>query len=230
MNIIQKLIPIGHPNRPGWKLDGLKAIVVHYTCNRDPDATDIANDEYFGRSWAVGADGKPVEATRNGTPLLDKDGKQIPFEYGSAHTIADQDAVMIAIPPDEVAWGCGDRPMPWDDLNRGQRPAARLIFQNRQNLNTVSVEICNNADWNKAASNAAEWIAGFLKSRGLRVNVPASLDPQHFSGIANGEILILRHYDVTGKICPAPFIDQASASVSPAWIAFVKGIAEKAAV
>jgi N-acetylmuramoyl-L-alanine amidase CwlA len=37
---------------------------------------------------------------------------------------------------------------------------------------------------------------------------------------------IIRHYDVTGKVCPAPFVDLTSKEVSPAWLAFKRRIAE----
>ncbi len=59
--INQELIPLGHPNRPGTKLSKFQAIVIHYTANENPGATDQVNAKYF-RS---GAEKGPVwDATK----------------------------------------------------------------------------------------------------------------------------------------------------------------------
>lgn len=227
MTLLQKLVPVGHPNRPGTKLERIRAIVFHYTANDAPTATDMANAAYFGRTWAKLRDGSPGEGIP-GMPTVDKHGNPVPFRYGSAQIIADMDSVTVAIPTDEVAWGCGDRPMPYTELNKGQQPAARIWFGNRQNYQTVSVEICNNdavknslADWDGAVMNAKEWAISFLKSKGLHVNVQCSLNPNVMGTLAANEILLLRHFDVTGKLCPEPFVSDPAA-----WASLVKSIAE----
>lgn len=201
------MIPIGHPNRPGVKLERIKAIVIHYTANDKPGATDTANANYFGRKYVMSSEG-PFEADLKTT-----------FRYGSAQIICDQDSITVAIPEDEVAWGCGDRPMPYTSTFKGQQPLARQIFGNRQNYQTVSVEICNNGDWGKAVANASEWVRSYCKRNGMTVDVKGSLAPQDANSVAPGTVLVVRHYDVTGKMCPRPFVDDHGA-----WVKFVEGL------
>ncbi|MBN2039597.1 MAG: N-acetylmuramoyl-L-alanine amidase [Spirochaetes bacterium] len=212
MKIIEQYIPNGHPNRPGKKLEALKAIVVHYTQNENPAATDTVNVKYIGRKY-ISMDSAIFEA----------DGKT-PFRYGSAHVFCDMDSVTLAIPLDEVAWGCGDR-----NFNGGQQRVAKTVFGNRQNYQSISVEICNNdaikdsdADWEASVVNAKQWIIDFLKSKNLQVDVEASLNPQEIKAAPGKEnILILRHYDITGKSCPVPFVANKTA-----WEKFVRDAAE----
>lgn len=211
MTIFSELIPEGHPNRPGIKLEALKAVIFHYTANDAPSATDTMNARYFRRPWR-GTLGAPLEL----------DGKT-PFRYGSTQILADEDSVTIAIPEDEVAWACGDRNAgPWDPVFKGQRPVARSLFGNRQNYQSVSVEICNNASWLRAVRNAGDWTVAFLRNKGLMVDAEFSLDPNGRLAIAPGRIALLRHYDVTGKNCPKPFVDEAIT-----WTQFVLTIASR---
>lgn len=209
-------IPTGHPNRPGTKLTALKAIVVHYTGNDRPGADAKMNAGYFGRAFKyvkVGGKNQPYDA----------EGIN-PFGYGSAQVIADMNTVVETMPLDEVAWGCGDqRIKPFDGPNKGYQSAARLIFDCKQNYQTLSVEICNNdaiknsdADWRGAVAKAADWIVAFLREKKLRIDLSQSLDPQNFGSLKQGEILVIRHYDVIGKICPKPFVDDPAA-----WKTFV---------
>jgi N-acetylmuramoyl-L-alanine amidase len=201
LQINEKLIPLGHPNRPGTKLDQLLAGVVHYTANDAPGADDLMNAAYFGRSYKRDVTGKCLEIN----------GKK--FAFGSAHAICDMDSVTHTIPYNEVAWGCGDRQLPWDSVYKGQKKLAHDIFGNRQNYLTVSWEICcndqihtsgaedtmNDPDW-EGACQVCRWeIAKFLAERKLKPIFELRRP-------GPGEFLIVRHYDLTGKNCPAPFV------------------------
>lgn len=213
MKIIEQYIPVDHPNRPARKLEALKAVVIHYTQNDAPGMTDTKNVRWIGRRYI-----------RNQNGIFESDGKT-KFLYGSAHVFCDMNSATLAIPADEAAWACGDR-----HLNGGQQKAAKIVFDNRQNYRSISVEICNNdviqnsdEDWNAAVSNAKQWVIDFLKSKNLRVDLEGSLNPQELvSAPESGNILILRHYDITGKICPAPFVED-----SNAWRIFVTDVARK---
>jgi N-acetylmuramoyl-L-alanine amidase len=213
MEVVKAHIPAGHPNRPGTKLRALKAIVVHYTQNEEPGATDTMNVKYIGRKFVlkdVNGEAKKFEA----------DGKT-PFRFGSAHVFCDMDSVTEAIPLDEVAWNCGDK-----NYKGGYQRVAEKVFKFRQNYETIGVEICNNdtiknsdEDWEKAAENAKQWIITFLKSFDYKVN-DKSLAPQLIDDApVPGSILILRHYDITGKVCPKKFVDDPNK-----WANFVKDI------
>lgn len=198
MEVVKAHIPSGHPNRPGKKLRALKAVVIHYTQNDNPGATGKMNVKYIGRKYVL-KDDKKFEA----------DGKT-PFRFGSAHIFCDMDSVTEAIPVDEVAWSCGDK-----NYKGGYQRIAEKVFKFRQNYESISVEICNNdvikdsdEDWQAAVKNAKEWVIEFLSTYGLKVDETGSRIPQMVKEAPpSGTVLLLRHYDITGKICPKPFLD-----------------------
>lgn len=209
-------IPIGHPNRPSVNLTSLKAIVFHYTANDAPGATDTMNAKYFARKYI-----------RTGNVYFEADGKTA-FGYGSAQIVIDMDSVTFALPVTEAAWAVGDRRiLPWTEQWRGQQPISRNIFGCKPNYQTFSVELCNNdaianslEDWNRTIENAIEWTTSFLLGKNLKVDVEGSLNkPQTITSIAPNSILLLRHFDITGKICPKPFIEE-----PVKWQQFVKRI------
>lgn len=198
MDAIVNHIQIG-ANRPGRKLSALKAIVVHYTENDSPYATAEMNVRYIGRDFVL-KDGKKYE--KNG---------RTPFRFGSAHIFCDMDKVIEAIPVDEVAWAVGDR-----NFKGGYQRIAEKVFKRRQNFETISVEICNNdviknsdEDWNMAVEKAKDWIVDFMQSHNYSLAFTESLYPQTVTKTPPaGQLLLLRHYDLTGKICPKPFVNK----------------------
>jgi len=215
MDVVQAHIPARHPNRPGIKLRALKAIVIHYTQNDNPGATDTMNVKYLGRKYVR----KEVEGKEKS---FESDGVT-PFRFGSAHVFCDTDSITEAIPLDEVAWGCGDK-----NYKGGYQRISEKVFKFRQNYETISVEICNNdvikdsmEDWEMAVENAKQWVIEFLDTYGLTVDKVGSLFPQGVNEAPPaGTVLILRHYDITGKNCPKPFLDAPSE-----WKRFVEEVA-----
>jgi N-acetylmuramoyl-L-alanine amidase CwlA len=100
-----------------------------------------------------------------------------------AHYFVGRDGVAESIPANFVAWAVGDKQA---KLNGGGSKM-KVCF----NSNSVSVELCDFRKWNdKVANIAAEFITAL--SRDLLIN----------------KNNIIRHYDVTGKLCPAPLIDE----------------------
>lgn len=203
--LISQPIPLGHPNRPGIKLEKIKAIVFHYTANVAPSANAVMNARYFGRKYI-----------QKGSDYFESDGS--PWRYGSTQLIVDTENIVQLMGLDEVAWAAGDRNLlPYTDELKGQQPVAKRIFNNRQNYQILSIEICNNdtipnstADWDKAADNAAEWTMNYVHEKALKINWQGTFHPQDpvaFPSLAPNEIILLRHYDLTGKKCPLPFID-----------------------
>ncbi len=229
--INQELIPLGHPNRPGTKLSKFQAIVIHYTANENPGATDQANAKYFRRSAEKG----PVWDSSKKCIITDwieaqtikeqkvSDGSMrtigTPFRYGSTQILFDDNSGSITIPFDEVGWGAGDRAMPYDNIWLGQQKLAKNIFNNSQNYRTLNIELCNNdiiknstADWDQTVSNSNKFVNWIIKTLGVTVNIQGSLDPQNFTGpLLDEQILLVRHHDITGKMCPKPFIDNKEA-------------------
>jgi N-acetylmuramoyl-L-alanine amidase len=208
MIIREDYIPLGHPNRPGDKIPFVKGIIVHYTANFSKSAGDEMHQKYVGRDYDAGVywDGneKKLGRIEKGSMGKGPRGLGVKFRCAGAHVFVDADSATFIIPPDEVTWHAGDRNLPWDKKNRGQTPLARILFGNRQNYSTLGVEICCNTDWEKACANAQEVIAQLLRANHLSTKQ------------------VMRHFDVTGKMCPKPFVDDPKA-----WAQFVAGIEVK---
>lgn len=123
---------------------------------------------------------------------------------------------MKTIPFNEPAWATGDRQLPYSAELKGQKPLAKYLCGNRQNYNTLSIEICNNdvlpgsnLDWYQSVDNARDFSIELIKALGVQVHSGFTLDPESFTAkdwIPAGTILLLRHYDLTGKQCPAPMV------------------------
>lgn len=109
--------------------------------------------------------------------------------YASAHIFADRDSANCIIPLNEVAYQANDVQKRNDDGSR-YRPLAKVLGENA-NLTTVSLEMCVEKD----GTIHPDTIARSIK-------ICAELC-QMFKLDENK---IYRHYDVTGKNCPAPFV------------------------
>lgn len=97
----------------------------------------------------------------------------------SAHYFVDEQTVVRSVPEDRVAYHCG---------------ALSYLHPECRNGNSIGVEICTR--WGEAgyefAPAALEQARLLLRDLMARYGIPAER--------------VLRHYDVTGKLCPAPFI------------------------
>lgn len=180
LQIKEQLVSKNHPNRPTSQNMPI-AVIIHYTANDSPSATDTANANYINRTYKL----------INGS-YYESDGKTN-FRYGSAQWFIDEDSATRTIPQNEVAWGCGDRQLSYDNGYKGQTKIAKEIFDHKQNYKTINYELCNNGDWKKACDNSIDIIAQDM------VDFDISTD------------MIFRHYDITGKICPKPFVDDINA-------------------
>jgi hypothetical protein len=221
--IHEKYIPTGHPNRSGEELTALLGGAIHFTANFNPRSTDLANAAYFSRAWENGkylekdsTTGKVVIKTGSiEKGSAGKEGIGTKFRVGATQTICDMDSITYCIPYTEKAPAVGDRNIPWEAIYRGQTPLAKTVFGNRQNSLTVSWEICCNnvvkspgkemtkddPDW-EGACEVTRWeIARFLKSI-KRFPIFDLRMPR----VEVGEFLLVRHFDLTGKNCPSPFI------------------------
>lgn len=110
-------------------------------------------------------------------------GKYFAREHvgASAHYFVDEGEIVRSVPEEYVAWHCGG--------NYYRHPGCR-------NANSIGIEICtkekNGTCW--FAPEAMRLAKELVRSLMERYEVPAEN--------------VLRHYDVTGKICPAPFVGQ----------------------
>ena len=94
----------------------------------------------------------------------------------SAHYFVDDDSITQTVPDDHVAWHCG---------------AKTYKHANCRNTNSIGVEICDDVKngviypSDKTIANALELVEHLMK----KYSVPKEN--------------VIRHYDVTGKLCPA---------------------------
>jgi hypothetical protein len=200
MVINEKFIELGHPNRPGIKLKRVIARIWHGTANFNLSATDEMHEKYMGRKFK-----KIWNSKTNRYDIFEVNGK--PFAFGGAHVYIDKDSATITAPLDEVVWGCGDRQMPYQihtpniEGYKGQRKLAYTLFNNMNNSYTWNIELCMNDmnNWDKVLDNAIEFV---------KIYMPG-LDKYD-----------LRHYDLTNKICPSPFVNLKIKEVDPRWVEF----------
>nr|WP_308742116.1 N-acetylmuramoyl-L-alanine amidase [uncultured Anaerocolumna sp.] len=114
----------------------------------------------------------------------------------SAHYFVDDDSITQSVPDDYTAWHCGTNKTYY-------HPTCR-------NANSIGIEMCDTVKdgtynlSNKTRKNVIELVQILMK----KYRIP----------IEN----VIRHYDVTHKICPAYFVND-----SNAWIAFKNEISGK---
>ncbi|ERT60645.1 N-acetylmuramoyl-L-alanine amidase family protein [Peptoniphilus sp. BV3C26] len=102
---------------------------------------------------------------------------QTAIRYGSAHYYLDDREIIQTIGDSLVAWSIGDK---WGYSNNPNRTKDAL------NSNSISVELCINADIDKAKAykNLVELTKNLMK----KFNI--------------SQDKVIRHFDATGKICP----------------------------
>lgn len=102
-----------------------------------------------------------------------------PNRNASAHYFADRHGVLQSVKDTDVAWHCGGK---------------HYVHPECRNSNSIGVEICT--EWadgyfrigKETEQNALELVRGLMKKYGI----PAEN--------------VIRHYDVTGKKCPEPWV------------------------
>jgi len=133
-----------------------------------------------------------VHWTANTSPKADAKANRSYFNQGfrsaSAHYIVDSNTVLQCIPDTEVSFNCGDKP------EGRYRPAGLAMVQGTRltpNYFTIGVEMCVNSD------------GDFAKTQQLTIELCARLLIKH--RLTPDQLL--RHFDVTGKKCPKPFLE-----------------------
>ena len=110
----------------------------------------------------------------------------------SAHFFVDENEIWQSVPDNYEAWSVGGK-------NNGGKYYGKCT-----NNNSISVELCDSVDFVPKAT--ADLARQLIKNLMKKYNVPVSR--------------VIRHYDVTGKICPKPLID------NEAWENFKGGLVE----
>lgn len=123
----------------------------------------------------------------------------------SAHYFVDDSGVIQSVPDDSVAYSVGGKKYPSCAKTGGGKR-----YGSCTNRNSISIELCDtrkNGKYDfseKTLENAAQLSRLLLK----KYNIPVDN--------------IIRHFDVTGKNCPAPFV-----SDEKAWKAFKERIVDE---
>lgn len=111
----------------------------------------------------------------------------------SAHYFVDENEIWCSVAEKDIAWHCG---------------ASTYRHAECRNANSIGVEICmwdKNGDLRpKSIEHAAKLVRELMEKYGIPVSN------------------VLRHYDVTGKKCPAPMVDDAAL-----WASFLDGREKK---
>ena len=103
----------------------------------------------------------------------------------SAHRFVDDDSVTISVPDNYVAWHCG---------GGLQGSKGHTYYKKCTNTNSIGIEMCDtirNGKYEVSPQTRANAIAEGRKIV-KKYNIPKSR--------------VIRHYDVTGKNCPAYFV------------------------
>ena len=116
----------------------------------------------------------------------------------SAHYFVDDDSITQSVPDNYVAWSVGGKK--YSDC---AKTGGGKYYNKCTNNNSISIELCDSVKNGvyDFTENTLKQAAELTKELMRKYNVP----------IEN----IIRHFDVTGKICPLPFVRDESK-----WIAF----------
>lgn len=170
--------------------------------------TAIANKQNYGGKRTTGSIKYIViHYTANDGDSDESNGRyfQNHIVEASAHYFVDGDSVTQSVPDDCVAWSVGGKKYPSCATSGGGKWYGKC-----SNNNSISVELCDEKRNGKydfsemTLENAAELVRMLMQ----KYHVP----------IQN----VIRHFDVTGKICPKPFVDDGKA-----WENFKKRLTEK---
>lgn len=110
----------------------------------------------------------------------------------SAHYFVDGDSITQSVPDDYVAYSVGGSK--YSDCNK---TGGGKLYGQCSNTNSISIELCDEvkngkSDFSaKTIENAVELIKEKMNQYGIDIN--------H----------VIRHFDVTGKPCPKPYVDNA---------------------
>ena len=109
----------------------------------------------------------------------------------SAHYFVDDDSITRSVPDDYIAWAVGG--------SKYKYTKGGTFYGKCTNANSISIEFCDTKkngvyDFTEATmKNAADLVKLLME----KYTVPVER--------------VIRHYDVTGKVCPKPFVDDEKA-------------------
>lgn len=154
-----------------------------------PIKVNLANKNNFGERRAKSSiEFIVIHYTANDGDSDESNGKYFANNIvnASAHYFVDDDSITQSVPDNYVAWSVGGNKYP--NTNGGSS------YRKCINKNSISIEMCDtkrNGEYDfteETIKNTAELVKTLMK----KYKIPISK--------------VIRHYDVTGKVCPAPFV------------------------
>ncbi|MBW3113476.1 N-acetylmuramoyl-L-alanine amidase [Bacillus sp. MCCB 382] len=125
--------------------------------------------------------------------------------YAGAHIFVDKNEALEVIPLDEVGYHANERKA--GPLLSALKATASYYPQGNANLLTIGIEMCIEKD------------GTFHPDTVERTRQVVKMLQAKFPQLADTQNRIVRHYDITGKICPKPFVENQAA-----WKAFLKSV------
>lgn len=107
------------------------------------------------------------------------------YHASSAHYFVDETSIWQCVADEDIAWHCGGNRQ---GVNGGS------FFNVCTNMNSIGIELCSRMNGetyyfkDKTIENAVELVKDLMRKYDISAD--------H----------VIRHYDVTGKICPNPFV------------------------
>ncbi len=117
----------------------------------------------------------------------------------SANYFVDESQIWQSVVDTDTAWHCG---------GPRQSNQGGTFYGKCQNANSIGVEICMNNKLGAVRQRSIKAAAELVRYLMQRYDVPIDR--------------VIRHYDVTGKYCPGPMVDD-----STLWESFKKSLAQE---
>lgn len=111
----------------------------------------------------------------------------------SAHYFVDDDSITCSVPEDYVAWSVGG-----SKYSNSDKTGGGTFYGKCTNNNSISIELCDSVRNGKYdfTENTLKQAAELTRSLMEKYHI----DIEH----------VIRHFDVTGKHCPGPFVESSA--------------------
>lgn len=110
----------------------------------------------------------------------------------SAHYFVDGDSVTQSVPDDYVAWSVGGKK--YNDCNK---TGGGKLYGQCTNTNSISIEMCD-----EVRNGISDFSVATIKNT---IELTKTLMRKYNVDISH----VIRHFDVVGKLCPKPYVDNA---------------------
>jgi N-acetylmuramoyl-L-alanine amidase CwlA len=127
------------------------------------------------------------------------------YRYAGAHIFVDKDEAVEVIPLNEVGYHANERKA--GPLLSALKATASYYPGGNANLLTLGIEMCIEKD------------GSFHPDTVERTRQVVKMLQAKFQQLSDTPNRVVRHYDITGKNCPKPFVEN-----KQAWNAFLKSI------